>query len=409
MALSASRLWPKDRLGQSTVAPSAAAPVVFLKTSAGFQVTYFARDLTDPRVLQWDERGRLLVSQTSAGSVVVLADEDHNGEREVRTLISGLTQPHGLAFYTDPTNHQTYLYIAERQQVARYPYDPATGQLTNRPQNIANLPKESAGHFTRTIAFGPNYRKHSLLLGYDQAKTLAPEKLYISVGSSCDVCLENTWKQAALLESDPGGTYTAEFAGGLRNAVFFTFHPQTKEIWATEMGRDNLGDNLPPDEVNVVRVADVDTKGGARRFGWPFCYGNKLTDKTFSAPAGARPDLPKDCSQTEAPVLEIPAHSAPLGLAFIKTTDWPSTWQDNLLVAYHGSWNRTEKTGYKIVRFQLDAQGKILAPQAEDFISGWLADNKILGRPVDLKFGPDHALYISDDYSGVIYRVAPAK
>ena len=203
---------------------------------------------------------------------------------------------------------------------------------------------------TRTIAFGANTRKFDL----DGEKLLkgfySKNKLYISVGSSCNVCLEDSWKRAAILESDPEGTVTAEFAGGLRNSVFFAFHPETGEMWATEMGRDYLGDNLPPDEINIIKPAEPENKLGARKFGWPFCYGNQITDKTFKPEKIDRTDIPTDCSQTE--------------------------------------------------------------PATADFITGWLSPStgsgqaKIYGRPVDLKFGPDGALYISDDTAGIIYKVS---
>ena len=186
---------------------------------------------------------------------------DKNGIAEAKkTLLSGLNKPHGLAFYG--SGNTTYLYVAETQQVARYTYDVKSGTVISiKGENVTNLP--SAGrHFTRTISFGPNFRETPLLTGKKGDTTLSQTKLYISVGSSCDVCVETTtWKRAAILESDPDGKiFTAEFAGGLRNSVFFTFHPKTKEIWATEMGRDNLGDNLPPDEINILE------KG--KNYGW---------------------------------------------------------------------------------------------------------------------------------------------
>lgn len=379
----------------------------FLNVPEGFKVSISAKGLSNPRVILFDVKNRMLISETKEGRVSVLEDKDGNGDFETkRVLIDKLKSPHGLAFYTDDKKAD-YLYIAETNQVTRYPYDINTGKITiASAKNIATFPADG-GHFTRTIAFGANTRKvdlagKKLLEGF-----YSKDKLYVSVGSSCNVCVENTWKRAAILESDPEGTITAEFAGGLRNSVFFTFHPETGEMWATEMGRDNLGDNLPPDEINIIKPAGPENKLGARKFGWPFCYGNQVADKTFKPGKIDRMDIPTDCSQTESATIEIPAHSAPLGLAFITSDKWPSQWKNNLLVAYHGSWNRTEPTGYKIVRFKVDKNGK--ASETADFIIGWLSTDrkKVYGRPVDLKFGPDNSLYISDDQAGVIYRVSP--
>ncbi len=381
-------------------------PVSFLKAPEGFVVSVFAKDLEDPRVITFDPEGRMLVSEPAEGKVLVLEDKNKDGVAdETKILLNGLNKPHGLAFYTDLKTKTVYLYVAETNQVARYIYDTKSAGIANKiGQNIANLPADGR-HFTRTIAFGPNYRSKPIIDTLRRRETMAAEKLYISVGSSCDVCVEDTtWKRAAILESDPDGSYTAELAGGLRNSVFFTFHPETKEMWATEMGRDLLGDNLPPDEINIIKVAEPQDEYGAKKYGWPLCYGDKIRDKTFNPAKIERKDIPTDCTKTYSPVIEIPAHSAPLGLAFINSDEWPEEWQNNLLVAYHGSWNRSVPTGYKIVKFAVDKNGKV--SETADFITGWLDESgKISGRPVDLKFGPDGALYVSDDYSGQIYKV----
>lgn len=381
----------------------------FLKLPEEFKISIFEKDLEDPRVVVFDPAERMLVSETKTGKVVVLEDKNKDGVAETkRVALSGLNKPHGLAFYS--SGNTTYLYVAETQQVARYVYDVKNGTVISaKGQNITKLPADGR-HFTRTISFGPNFRKTPLLPGKRGNDTLTDIKLYISVGSSCDVCVEDTtWKRAAILESDPEGTFTAEFAGGLRNSVFFTFHPKTKEIWATEMSRDNLGDSLPSDEINIVKVADPKDKFGAKRYGWPFCYGNQARDKTFNPEQFKRKDISSDCTKTESPIIQIPAHSAPLGLAFIPSGNgWPKEWEGDLLVALHGSWNRSEPTGYKIVRYDLDSNGNVLSQKPEDFISGWLGENgKVLGRPVDLKFGPDSFLYISDDSAGIIYKITP--
>lgn len=390
----------------------------FLKKPDGFKISVVAEDLDNPRVVLFDSKGRMLVSETKAGRVSILMDNDGDKIFESKNiLIENLKSPHGLDFYKDPKTGITYLYIAETHQVARYIYNVNTGKLTGAiGQNITSLPADGR-HFTRTIAFGPNFRETPLLPGKRGKDTLTDTKFYISVGSSCDVCVEDTtWKRAAILESDPEGTFTAEFAGGLRNSVFFTFHPKTKEIWATEMGRDGLGDNLPPDEINIIRVATNEHKFGARRYGWPFCYGNQVRDKTFNPEKFQRIDISSDCTKTEPPVIQIPAHSAPLGLAFIPSgRGWPKEWEGDLLVALHGSWNRSEPVGYKIIRYNLDTNGNVLSQKPEDFITGWLADKQpairdkrqIYGRPVDLKFTSDGALYVSDDASGKIYQVIP--
>lgn len=372
----------------------------FLKLPAGFSVSVFAKDLENPRVMIFDPIGRMVVSETAAGRVVVLEDKNKDGQAENKTvLLSGRRSPHGLAFYNDPATKILYLYVAEAHQVARYRYDVASAKLLDaKGQNIVSFSPDGR-HLTRTIAFGPNLRKNALLTGNSPIikGTLSTIKLYISVGSSCDVCVEDSWKRGAILESDPEGSYTAEFAGGLRNAVFFTFHPVTGQIWATEMGRDNLGDNLPPDEINIV---ESETK-----YGWPFCYGQQVRDVKFKVDKISRIDITDDCSKTAPSYIDLPAHSAPLGLVFIADSRWPAEWQNNLLVAYHGSWNRSAPTGYKVVRFKLNNQGEYLG--VEDFITGWYDGKNIFGRPADLKFDKEGNLYISDDKAGVIYRVRP--
>ncbi len=154
------------------------------------------------------------------------------------------------------------------------------------------------------------------------------------------------------------------------------------------MGRDFLGDDLPPDEINIVK--------DGKNYGWPVCYGNRVYDSQFGG------ETPNFCLSSEPPVFEIQAHSAPLGLAFISSTQFPEEWQGDLLVSYHGSWNRTAPTGYKLVRLQVEGE-KII--QQTDFLSGFLQGNRVIGRPVDLEFGHEGSLYLSDDKAGIIYRI----
>lgn len=188
-------------------------------------------------------------------------------------------------------------------------------------------------------------------------------------------------------------------ARGLRNSVFFTWHPVTQKLWATEMGRDNLGDNTPPDEINIIEEG--------KTYGWPNCYGKNIHDSEFDKKVYVR----NPCMEPfETPsTIDIPAHSAPLGLAFIPSnSDWPKEYWGNLLVAYHGSWNRSTPTGYKVVRHKFNEKGDYQG--VEDFITGWLTPKGALGRPVDILVRPDGTLYLSDDKAGVIYKIrAPQK
>ncbi|HEY9072488.1 MAG TPA: PQQ-dependent sugar dehydrogenase, partial [Desulfobaccales bacterium] len=206
----------------------------------------------------------------------------------------------------------------------------------------------------------------------------------------CNVCVEQDWRYAKILMANADGSDLKTFASGLRNSVFMAAHPLTGLIWATEMGRDWLGDNLPPDEINLILEG--------KDYGWPYCYGKRVHDDQFD-PQGLKRDF---CQTTMPSYIDIPAHSAPLGLAFFPAS-WPKPYRYDLLVAYHGSWNRTIPTGYKVVRYQLDEAGNFVG--VDDFITGWLTPDGALGRPVDILITDDGEIYISDDKAGVIYRV----
>lgn len=340
-----------------------------LKIPQGFSLRIFAKDLGSVRDLEFSPQGTLLASIPSQGKIVALPDtnSDHQADREV-TVVSGLSRPHGLAFYKDK------LFIAEETRVSRYSWNEDTLTATLE-KKLFDLPK-GGRHFTRTLA------------------TSSQGQLFVSIGSTCDVCFENHEFLAAVIVSDSEGKSPRLWARGLRNSVFITVNPQTDEIWGTEMGRDFLGDNLPPDEINIIK--------DGRDYGWPLCYGSRVHDTDFDKKVYIQiiPQLP--CGETETPVYEIAAHSAPLGLAFITSDKFPKDWQDDLLVAYHGSWNRSTPIGYKVVRIKLE-EGK---PQAEeDFISGFLQGNQATARPVDLIFDKNGTLYVSDDKAGFIFKV----
>lgn len=302
-----------------------------LRVPEGYKVTLFAAQTPGARDLQLSPDGTLLVSLRTQGKVIALPDKDQDGVAdEVREVLTNLQNPHGLAF------HEGKLFIAEERQLNRYTWneESLTASLEKKlfdAPNGVTLPG-GGGHQTRSIVFDND------------------GNLYISVGSTCNVCIqENPW-HGSVIVTNAEGENPRIFATGLRNAVFLTTHPETDAVWVAEMGRDMLGDNIPPDEINILR-------DGAH-YGWPYCYDDRVYDRQFGSESAAF------CEQTLPPVFKIQAHSAPLGLTFIQSNQFPTDWQGDLFVAYHGSWNRSEPTGYKVVR--LNVEGEQVTGQ-EDF------------------------------------------
>lgn len=335
----------------------------FLKISSPFTIGIFVKSLEGgARDLVFSPEGILLVSIPSLGKVAALPDKNGDGTAdEIKDVLIDLDKPHGLAFFDGK------LYVAETTRVTRYNWDGTTLQAS-LDKVLFSIPYINPGHSTRTIAFNKN------------------GEMFVSIGSSCDVCFEKEPWLATVIVSDKDGNNPTLFAKGLRNAVFIAVNPHTQELWGTEMGEDDLGEDLPPDEIDIIR------KG--LDYGWPNCYGNKVFDAQFN-PSG-NPDI---CISTEGPIYEIAAHSAPLGLAFIDSKQFPKDWQNDLLVAYHGSWGRSTPSGYKIVRLRVS--GNTILGE-EDFITGFLP---AIARPVDLVFDTHGSLYISDDKGGMIYKV----
>ncbi len=324
--------------------------------------------------------GVLLVSESGEGKVVALPDSEHTGKaKRTVTILSGLNEPHGLAFY------EGKLYVAENDKVRRYDWDEAS-LLASNPKQLADLP-DGGGHSTRSLVFHGG-------------------KMYISAGSSCNVCIEKDPRRATVMEFNPGGSGQKIFAKGLRNAVGLAVNPKTDTVWVTVNGRDWLGDDLPPET-----IYDLGKSGGDA--GWPYCYGDRVPDSNFNKPGTGAEAEENRCQTVLEPKVQMQAHSAPLGLAFYEGSQFPAEFRNNIFVAFHGSWNRSVPTGYKVVRVKLDDQGQ---PQggAEDFITGWLAPGETrkgrwMGRPVSIVFGSDGSMYVSDDSGGVIYRIIYAK
>jgi glucose/arabinose dehydrogenase len=235
---------------------------------------------------------------------------------------------------------------------------------------VPNLPADGQ-HNTRTVLIGPD------------------GKLYVSIGSTCNVCNETDPHRAAIWVYNLDGSGGRLYAKGLRNAVGMAINPLNNQIWVTNNGRDYLGDNSPPETVYALQ------DGGD--YGWPRCHAGDIVDPQFGSPGA--------CNGVVQPLVKMQAHSAPLGLAFYDAGPFPDLYH-GLFVAFHGSWNRTVPTGYKVVFIPLNSSGNVSGP-VQDFISGWLNNNgDASGRPVGLTVGPDGALYVSDDKGGMIYRIS---
>jgi glucose/arabinose dehydrogenase len=336
-----------------------------LKLPEGFNISIFADSLKGPRLMAANPQGILHVTLTRAGMVMALPDKDNNGVADIKvTVATGLHNPHGIVFY------RGYVYIAETGRVLRFKQDPDSLEFIDKKVIVKQLPTKGGGHFTRTLALGPD------------------GKLYLSIGSSCNLCEEDDRRRAAVMRFNPDGSGQEIFAEGLRNTVGLAFHPLTGELFGTDNARDWLGDDLPPDEVNIIKKD--------AHFGWPFCYGKKIADPEYNRVGF--------CGSTQSPSIEIQAHSAPLGLTFYNGKTFPTPYRGGLFIALHGSWNRSEPTGYKIVSAKLKSD--IPVGTYEDFITGWLDDKKVHGKPVDVFVSEKGALLISDDKSGLIYLVS---
>ena len=327
----------------------------------GFQIKEFAKGLDKPRFMATSPDEVLFAALMGKGLIAALPDGDRDGRADrVIKFLGGLDLPNSIEF------HSGYLYVGESTKITRVKYNGFDKKPGRKEVIVPDLPSE--GHFTKTIGFGPD------------------GKLYVSMGSSCNVCIEADERRATIMRYNPDGSGGEVFARGLRNSVGFEWHPVTRELWASDNGRDWLGDDLPPEEVNIVR------EGG--HYGWPYCYGDGVVDPKFGTP--------EICEKTIPPVFQMQAHSAPLGVAFYTGKKFPASYHNDLFIAFHGSWNRTEPTGYKVVRIKIKNDRPI---GSEDFVSGWLKGQRAWGRPADVHVGIRGEMYISDDRGGRIYIV----
>ncbi len=327
----------------------------------GFKINIFAAGMNAPRSLDTDDAGNIYVTDKGTGEVLLFVDNDKDNVADEEIVIdTGLRNIHGIDWYNNN------LYVGEEHQILVYNNIRADGQYDSKEVLVAGLPS-GAGHNTRTVKVGSD------------------NKLYVSVGSSCNVCDETDERRAAIVTYNLDGSGEEIFARGLRNTVGFTFI--SDKLWGVDNGRDLIGDNIPPEELNLIE------KG--KHYGWPYCHGQGVVSPEY-------PDHVSFCeNETAFPVVEMTAHSAPLGITPLPLgSDW--TTGEHVLIAYHGSWNRTVPTGYKLVLVDISTEPKVVG----DFATGWLQNNgEAWGRPVDVKFIDGNTLLVTDDRAGVIYAI----
>ncbi|HXH40053.1 MAG TPA: sorbosone dehydrogenase family protein [Thermoanaerobaculia bacterium] len=343
-----------------------------LHVPPGFRVSLFADKLGNPRGLLLAPNGDVILSEPGEGKITILRDANHDGIAEQRfTFASGLNDPYGLAF------HDRWLYVGKEDAVVRFPYKAGQTAANGGPEQIASLPP--GGHSTRGVVFNR-----------------AGTKMYVSIGSASNVDSGEPPERAAIVEMNPDGSGKRIFASGMRNPVGMAWEPVTGALWTAVNERDGLGDELVPDYATSVQAGAF--------YGWPYAYLGQHEDPRR---AGERPDLVR---KTIPPSVLIQSHSAPLGIAFYEGTMFPPEYRGRAFVAMHGSWNRSRRTGYKIISIPF-RNGQPTGGY-DDFVAGWMTDETsrtVWGRPVGLLVLGDGSLLISDDGAGKIWRVTFGK
>lgn len=328
-----------------------------------FNINVYAAGLNAPRFMSFDNQGNMFVADKGSGAIYLLKDVDSNGVVDEQIEVDTKLRVIHCVYY-----HLGDLYAAEEDKILRYNDIDDNGNYSSKEILVANLPSDG-GHSTRTVVVGPDH------------------KLYVSIGSKCNNCEEADKRRAAIIRYNLDGSNEKIFAKGLRNSVGIQFYQG--KLWGVNNGRDLIGDDIPPEEVNVIEEG--------KHYGWPYCYSNGIVSPEF-------PDRNEFChNETEFPTYEMQAHSAPLGMDFVDNSKLPGLMADNMLIGFHGSWNRTVPTGYKVVRLDIND------PNAEtiNFVTGWLEnDGSAWGRPVDVEINSNGDIFISDDRAGAIYRVS---
>jgi glucose/arabinose dehydrogenase len=337
--------------------------LALIELPPGFEISVYAEGVENARQLALGDQGIVFAGSRKAGKVHALVDQDgDNVADRVYLIDEGLQMPSGIEF------REGSLYVAAVDRILRYDGIENALDSPPEPELVTGALPDKSHHGWKYLRFGPD------------------GLLYVPVGAPCNICEEKGFAEIRRLSADGKGMET--FARGVRNSVGLAFHPRTGELWFTENGRDMLGDDLPGDELNHAPRPGL-------HFGYPWCHQGDTPDPDFGAG--------KSCSDYTAPALTLGAHVAALGLTFYTGGAFPAEYRNQLFVAQHGSWNRSDKVGYDILLVRFDAGGEVVG--SEVFARGWLQGQDNWGRPNDILQLPDGSLLVSDDQMGVIYRI----
>lgn len=340
-----------------------------IKLPDGFSIGVYAAGIKNVRAMTLSPSGTLFAGSRNEGKVYWMKDENRDGKADkVNTLLQDLHMPTGITF------HNGDLYVSEVSRILVYRDIEKHLDAAPKPEVLGYTFPDEEHHGWKFIDFGPD------------------GKLYVPVGAPCNICERDDKRFASIMRMDADGKNAEVYANGVRNSVGFAWHPKTQELWFTENGRDWLGDDIPPCELNYAPKAGM-------HFGFPYCHGGTILDPEYGKN--------KNCADYTAPAQNLGPHTAPLGMTFYTGTMFPEKYRTGIFIAEHGSWNRTEPIGYRVTFVQLDGNK---ATSYETFAEGWLQPNGTrTGRPADVLQLPDGSLLISDDFGDAIYRVTYAK